>query len=162
MNANIIGNILVPGAILVALMLVNFFQVGQDAVVGGIKMTSKMLVSLAIPIILAFLITGQAQMIVMRHLGRLGEFLNGDHGTLGAMGAGVLAPSMSSYPIIHNLWQAGGISALTLFGFFLASRLLNFQMVLFYLPFFGWELTLLTCVASLIPLALIFLFGLIF
>ena len=72
------------------------------------------------------------------------EFLGGKHGVWGAAAAGVVAPTLSTYPIVQDLWQQKAVSLGVVMSVVVSTRLLNIQSVLFFLPFLGWQLTLIS------------------
>lgn len=148
MLASIVGNVIVPFIIFIVLAVWNGMEGGSAAVMQGIQYTGRMMVGVAIVILIAFLITGQAQMLVGRHMPKVIDFLNGKHGIWGAAGAGMIAPTMSAYPVVQGLWQAGTAPIGVLLTIILTSRIINFQTVMFFLPFLGWRLTLISMVVG--------------
>lgn len=144
MNAKmiaIVGNFVVPLLILFGLACWNYKEGGSEAVLKGVDVSFKMLIGVALVIAIAFLITGQAQVIAKRHEAEIREYLAGTHGVWGATLAGILAPTMSSFPFMEELWRAGKAPIGTVLAVVIGARLLNFQNILFFLPFLGAELT---------------------
>jgi hypothetical protein len=156
MSANVIGNLVVPFLLFVILAGWNGLEGGSGEVLKGFTISYKMILGVALAVILAFLITGQAQMLIGRHMAKVLEFLNGKHGVWGSAGAGILAPQLTVYPEAEKLWRGGAASLGVIFTIVLATRLLNFQSVLFFLPFLGWNLTLMFGGVSVV---IIILFG---
>jgi len=141
MKMVIIANIIIPLVIFFALATWNGIEGDASAVFRGLTASYKMLTDVAIIIAIAFLITGQAKMLVIRHEKEIIEFLNGKHGLWGSAGAGIIVPTLSTYPIVQDLWQKGAAPLSVIFSIILSTRLINFQSTLFFFPFLGWELT---------------------
>jgi uncharacterized membrane protein YraQ (UPF0718 family) len=144
MNANVIGNVIVPFVLFLILVIWNGLEGGSTAILQGFTATYKMLLGVAIVVIIAFLITGQVQVLVGRHMTTVVEFLNGRHGVWGSTGAGIITPTLSVYPVVQELWQKGLAPIGVILSVIITARLLNFQTILFFLPFLGWELTLIS------------------
>jgi hypothetical protein len=154
MNANIVGNLVVPFFIFLALAIWNGIEGGSAAVLQGYAVSLNMLIGIALVILIAFLITGQAQVLVTRHMPTVLEFLNGKHGIWGSTGAGIITPTLSAYPIVEELWRKGLAPIGVILSIILTTRLLNFQTMLFFLPFLGWNLTIIFAGVSVVIILL--------
>ena len=144
MGTKFFSNIVVPLIILLAFTFWNWKEGGVGAVLSGFGLTFKMMLGIAVVLVISFLIAGQASVIIGRHMAEITQFLKGKHGVWGSVGAGVVMPTIGTYPVIQDLWNKGILSYGNLALVLLTGRLLNFQTALFFLPFLGLQLTLLS------------------
>ncbi len=144
MDMKFISNIGIPFVILMLFAFWNWKEGGIEAVTFGAQITYKMVVGILIVLVISFLIAGQATAIIGRHAADIAPFLKGKHGLWGSIGAGIVMPTMGSFPVVTDLWNKGILSYGSLALILLAARLINFQTVLFFLPFLGWQLTLIS------------------
>jgi hypothetical protein len=144
MDIKFISNIGVPFVILTLFTFWNWKEGGVGAVAFGAQITYKMVMGILIVLAISFLIAGQATAIITRHSADIVPFLKGKHGIWGSVGAGIVMPSMGSFPVVTDLWNRGILSYGSLALILLATRLINFQTVLFFMPFLGWQLTLIS------------------
>jgi hypothetical protein len=152
MKTAVIANVVIPFVIFIALAMWNTHEAGTKAVTQGLDLAGKQLVGVMIVIVIAFAITGQVQVLFKRHEPAVLEFLNGKNGVWGAVAAGMVTPSMSAFPIVEKMWAAGQVPLAVIIPVIIASRLLNLQMMLFFLPFLGMELMLITSAAGVVLL----------
>lgn len=136
--AIIYGPMLIMGLIL---MVANYRSADKTAVADGWKETIKMSVSWTPLILVMFFLTGQANVLIRRNLDDVKTAISGGKGMIGAVVAGAITPgSMTSAPIIRELWShQEGRGTLILY--FLASNLINIQLILIRAPMLGKEAT---------------------
>jgi hypothetical protein len=156
MNAKligVIGNLIIPFLIFLGLAVWNWKEGGTDAVLKGFTFSGNMLLGVAVVVIIAFLITGQAEVIAIRHVVQIKEYLNGQHGIWGAAAAGIFAPTMSSFPFMEKLWGEGKAPLGVVLSVVISARLLNFQNILYFIPFLGSGLTAISIGVGLLIMA---------
>jgi uncharacterized membrane protein YraQ (UPF0718 family) len=137
--AIIYGPMLLMGLIL---MVINHRSSDKEAVNKGWEETVKMSIAWTPLILVMFFLTGQANALIRRNMDDVKTAISGGKGMIGATIAGAITPgSMTSAPIIRELWdhpEARG----TLILYFLASNLINIQLILIRAPMLGKEATI--------------------
>lgn len=84
---------------------------------------------------------GQAIVLVNLYKDKLTEYLGGGKGLIGSLISAFLMPgSLTSLPIVRDLWDAGASKG-PLLVFLLTSPLIGWQIILIRQPMLGWRLT---------------------
>jgi uncharacterized membrane protein YraQ (UPF0718 family) len=136
----------------------NYHEADANAVVKGLLAAEGMAKSVVISIFISFLVAGQMQVLITRHKDVVVGYLNGKNGIWTSAGVGVVTPSLSAFPIAQDLWEKGLAPLGVILAVIVASRLLNVQTMLFFLPYLGWKLSLVSIAAS-IAVVVVFVFA---
>lgn len=109
--------------------------------------------------VVAFFIVGQSKVLMDKYVDVqwLGTWLSGGRGILFAFLGGIVTPVvLPFFPILRSLWDVGvGRAAIIMF---LMALALNWQVLLFRVPFLGWKITLISMGGTFSTLILVAVF----
>ncbi len=133
---------LLPILIVMAILVISAYRIGGNTlVIKGIGTAGKMFLVYLPILIFMFLMMGQATTIIDTYKSQILVYLGGNKGIFGSLlSAYVMPGSITSMPIVRNLWDAGANKG-ALMVFLLSSSLVNWQVALFRQPILGWRLT---------------------
>jgi uncharacterized membrane protein YraQ (UPF0718 family) len=136
---------MVSGMFMIGVALIlcaaNFRAGGFHLVLDGLGPAWILLKRLWVPLVLMFIITGQAQIVIGRHMEVLKLWLAGEKGIFGCFAAGIFSPGgITVFPIVKNMWEMD-MSKRALLAFLVSTQVVNWQMMMFRLPVLGWTIT---------------------
>ena len=138
----------------VVIVWLTFREGGWQLVGSGMTAGWKLVLKMLPIMLIAFLVIGQAQVLMERHMAEIKVWLSGEKGIFVALLGGALTPStIALFPIFKELWDQG-VGRTAIIMFILSFTLLNWQILIFRVPLLGWGITLVSMAAALV-LALI-------
>ncbi|MCX6762797.1 MAG: hypothetical protein NT093_03395 [Candidatus Moranbacteria bacterium] len=125
--------------IFLALVIGNYKDGGPSQVIAGGADSWKFFISrLAFPLLMAVLITGQVQELVIRHKEFVEVWLTGGKGIIGGVVAGVLAPlGITMLTTVKYLWEGGIADRGVLLTFLMSTTMLNICITTIRWPLLG-------------------------
>lgn len=132
------------GVILVAcviIMLINWHVGGVDLVKNGTLRGLKFLVKIMPMIFLFSLLSGQIESLYIKKPEAVSSIITGPNGIAKAAIAGAIIPGgVASGPTLKSEWDKGG-NRLAIISFIFSMSLINWNTLLFRMPFFGEKIT---------------------
>lgn len=133
------GNNVYMLLIVVALIIANYKDGGSKQVLDGAVVSWQFFVSkLAFPLLMAILITGQVQELVVHHKDFIETWLSGGKGIIGAVISGILAPlGITMLTTVKHLWEGGVVDRGILLTFLMSTTMLNVCITTIRWPMLG-------------------------
>ncbi len=154
----LISGLVVPLLVLIVGIVISYRHGGVPFVWKGYQMGLGMIGAYFLPICIMMLIAGQISAYAMENMATINKLIDGSYGLWGALGIGIFAPSLSGYPEVERMWDNPAVSKLPMYAYFVASRTVNLQTSLFFIPFLGWRLSAVmfgVCMAVCVALTLV-------
>jgi uncharacterized membrane protein YraQ (UPF0718 family) len=124
---------------LLALVAANYFDGGVKQVIGGAKDSWIFFITtLAFPLLMAVLITGQTQELVTHHKEWIETWVVGGWGIFGAIFAGAAAPlGITMLTTVRRLWEGGMVDKGILMTFLVSTTSTNLCQTWIRWPMLG-------------------------